>query len=154
VAWELARRGFEVVAGMRDPVMPFFAAYRASKAAVSAFGESLRTELAGFGIRIVEILPGAIETDMLAASSLPAEGADRPGYETLGDRVTASREQAAGLTTSPERAATAIADAILDDRSPLRIECDPMGAALLASWRSQSDEESMRPMLALFGADD
>ena len=48
--------------------MPFFGAYRASKAAVSAFDESLRAELAPFGIRVVEIVPGPVDTDMLAAS--------------------------------------------------------------------------------------
>ncbi len=38
--------------------VPFYSAYRASKAAVSAFGDSLRVEVAPFGIRVVEILPG------------------------------------------------------------------------------------------------
>ena len=38
--------------------VPFLGAYRASKAAVSAIGESLRAEVAPFGIRVVEIMPG------------------------------------------------------------------------------------------------
>src|SRR5262245_36809121 len=45
--------------------VPFYAPYRASKAAVSVLGESLRTELAPFGIRVLEIMPGPIDTEML-----------------------------------------------------------------------------------------
>src|SRR5439155_16963800 len=55
--------------------VPFYAPYRASKAAVSALGESLRAEVAPFGIRVVEILPGPIATDMLAGSERMPEAA-------------------------------------------------------------------------------
>ena len=49
--------------------VPFYSAYRASKAAVSAFDDSLRVEVAPFGIRVVEILPGPIDTDMFRLST-------------------------------------------------------------------------------------
>ena len=49
--------------------VPFYAAYRASKAAVSAFDDSLRMEVAPFGIRVVEILPGPVDTDMFRLST-------------------------------------------------------------------------------------
>jgi NAD(P)-dependent dehydrogenase (short-subunit alcohol dehydrogenase family) len=130
--------------------MPFFAVYRASKAAVSAMGESLRTELAPFGIRVVEIMPGAVETEMLAASRLLPEAARFEPYRPQAERVHAARVQTDGATTPADRAASAIADAILDDSGPLRRSCDPMGDALLAGWRTQSDEDMMRPMLELF----
>src|SRR5262249_3852146 len=52
--------------------VPFLGAYRSSKAAVSAIGESLQAEVAQFGIRVLEIMPGPIETDMLLASDKPA----------------------------------------------------------------------------------
>jgi NAD(P)-dependent dehydrogenase (short-subunit alcohol dehydrogenase family) len=130
--------------------MPFFGAYRASKAAVSTLGESLRVELAPFGIRVVEIMPGAIETDMLAASPLLPAGATDPGYAELGEQVRVSRELAAGISTPVADAAAAIADAILDDDGPLRHACDPMGAGLLESWRANTDEQTMEPMRALF----
>jgi len=129
--------------------MPFFAVYRASKAAVSALGESLRSELAPFGIRVVEILPGAIATDMLAASRLLPEAARFEAYRPQAQRVQASRARA-GEPASAEHAAAAIADAILDDDGPLRAACDPMGDGLLGAWRAQSDEEMMQPMLELF----
>lgn len=130
--------------------MPFFAVYRASKAAISALGESLRSELADFGIRLIEIMPGAIDTDMLAASRLLPEGASKPGYGELGQRVRSNRALAAEMTTPASQAARQIVDAIVCDDAPLRNPCDPMGSGLLASWRESSDEEMMQPMLALF----
>jgi NAD(P)-dependent dehydrogenase (short-subunit alcohol dehydrogenase family) len=86
--------------------MPFFAAYRASKAAVSALGESLRTELAPFGIRVLEILPGAIGTDMFARSDHAPEAARRAGYAEMAERVHRARRISASAPTSPERAAS------------------------------------------------
>jgi len=44
--------------------VPFLGAYRSSKAAVGAIGESLMAEVAKWGIRVLEVMPGPIETDM------------------------------------------------------------------------------------------
>ncbi len=131
--------------------MPFYAAYRASKAAVAALGESLRAELAAFGIRIVEILPGPIDTDMLAGSDRMPEAAAYEPYRRLAERARQARRDAAGMVTSAEDAARAIANAILDDVGPLRHACDPLGRAMLEGWRKTEDEERMRSMLASFG---
>ena len=73
--------------------VPFLGAYRASKAAVSAIGESLRAEVAPFGIRVVEIMPGPIETDMLAISDQPAAAIEHEPYRELAERMW---ESAAG----------------------------------------------------------
>jgi short-subunit dehydrogenase len=42
--------------------IPYMAAYSAAKAALSALSESLRTELAGTAIRVVDVRPGDINT--------------------------------------------------------------------------------------------
>ncbi len=130
--------------------MPFFAAYRASKAAVSALGESLRTELAPFGIRVVEIQPGAIATEMLAGVAEPPAAVRSAGYEEMAWKVHATRSPSAAAGTPTAVAATAIADSILDDSGRLRHACDPMGAGLLEARRSGDDESLMRGMLELF----
>jgi NAD(P)-dependent dehydrogenase (short-subunit alcohol dehydrogenase family) len=129
--------------------VPFYAAYRASKAAVGALGESLRAELAPLGIRVLEVMPGPIDTDMLAASDRLPEAAAHAGYEALAEKLLAGRRAVASMTASPESAARAIADAILDDASPLRVACDPLGAGQLEAWRTHSDEELMRAMIGL-----
>lgn len=117
--------------------VPFFAAYRASKAAIGAFGESLAAELAPFGIRVVEVLPGPIDTDMLAASDRAPEAAGCAGYEELAEALHRGRLAAGQLTTAPEAAARAIADVVLDDDAPLRNACDPLGAGQLAAWSNR-----------------
>jgi len=129
--------------------VPFYAAYRASKAAVAALGESLRVELAPLGIRVLEVLPGPIDTDMLAASDRLPEAAACSGYEALAGALWEGRRAMTPLTTAAETAARAIADAILDDQSPLRVACDPLGAGQLEAWRTHGDEELMRVMLSL-----
>ena len=126
--------------------VPFYAAYRASKAAVSAVGESLRVELAPSGIRVVEILPGPIDTDMFRSSTgeQPAARFDR--YRPMLEQATALRREAADPLVSPAAdAAVLIVDAILDDAGPMRYGCDPLSVGLLDMWR-QSDDETMFEM--------
>lgn len=123
--------------------VPFYSAYRASKAALSALDDSLRVEVAAFGIRVVEILPGPIDTDMfrLSAGELPAEQFDR--YRALSQVSTRLRtEHADPHVSDPADAAALIADAILDDDGPMRYGCDPLSNGMLEVWR-QSDDETM-----------
>lgn len=130
--------------------VPFFAAYRASKAAVSAFGESLRAELAPFGIRIVEIMPGPIATDMLQASDRLPEAAQHAEYRAQAELSFLGRRSVAGNVTAAADAAARIADVVLNDDAPLRNGCDPLGAGLLQSWGGSRDEEFMRSLLVAF----
>jgi len=132
--------------------VPLYAAYRASKAAVSALGETLTAELDAFGIRVLEILPGPIGTDMFARSAHRPEGARYPEYRNVAERVHAGRMGTERSVTPPDRAARAIVDAILDDDAPLRRGCDPLSDGLLASWREQGDEAFRRGMLPAFVA--
>lgn len=127
--------------------VPFYAPYRSSKAAVSAIGESLRAELAPLGIRVLEIMPGPIATDMLANSGRPPEAIDHDGYEAVAERYYEGRSAIENQITSTEDAARAIVDAILDDDAPLRVACDPLAVGLLDFWRSSSDEDLMQAML-------
>ena len=130
--------------------VPLYAAYRASKAAVSALGETLTAELDAFGIRLLEVLPGPIDTDMFTRSGRLPEGARHPGYREVAERVHAGRMGSEASVTPPEAAARAIVDAVLDDEAPLRLACDPLAEGLLASWRGQSDEAFRRGMLPAF----
>jgi NAD(P)-dependent dehydrogenase (short-subunit alcohol dehydrogenase family) len=112
--------------------MPFYAIYRASKAAVQALGESLAAELRPFGIRVVEVLPGPVETDLLAGSDREPEAAAHAGYAALARWAHAARRSMAGSTTPAAEAARRIADAVLDDTGPLRVACDEVGRAMIA----------------------
>jgi NAD(P)-dependent dehydrogenase (short-subunit alcohol dehydrogenase family) len=114
---------------------------------VSAIGESLRAELAPLGIRVLEIMPGPIATDMLEGSGRPPEAIERPEYQRAAQRMYEGRRAVDGMVTSTADAARAIVDAILDDDAPLRVGCDPMSVGMLDAWRSQSDEAFMQSML-------
>jgi NAD(P)-dependent dehydrogenase (short-subunit alcohol dehydrogenase family) len=132
--------------------VPFLGAYRASKAAVSALGESLQAEVAQFGIRVVEIMPGPIITDMLEASDRAAPAIEYPLYRAQAEKMWESRQGIRGMYTPAPEAARRIVDAILDDDAPLRAGCDDMSEGMLTAWRnSASDEAWMRPMLESFG---
>jgi NAD(P)-dependent dehydrogenase (short-subunit alcohol dehydrogenase family) len=127
--------------------MPLYGAYRATKAAVSAIGETLRSELAPFGIRVLEVLPGPIDTDMLAASDRTPEAADLPGYGELAAYALAGRRGVADMTAAASEAAAAVVNAIVDDASLMRVGCDELSVGLLAGWRAQTDEDWMRSLL-------
>jgi NAD(P)-dependent dehydrogenase (short-subunit alcohol dehydrogenase family) len=132
---------------------PFFATYRASKWAVSAMCETLRAELAPFGIRVVEILPGPIDTDLARDSVLYRlpEAVRFPAYRDTAQRhYPALRTMPELVMTSPEVAARSVADAILQDDGPMRYGCDPVSTSLLEMWRTTSDEELMQAALARY----
>jgi len=120
--------------------VPFYGVYRASKAAVQAMTESLRVEVAPFGIRVIEVLPGPVDSDMLANSARLPEAAGCPGYEPMAQAMHEGRLAIGDMVTPVSAAASAIAAAILDDGSALRWPCDPLGGQLLAGW--QADPES------------
>jgi NAD(P)-dependent dehydrogenase (short-subunit alcohol dehydrogenase family) len=127
--------------------VPFYAPYRSSKAAVGAIGESLRAELAPFGIRVLDIMPGPIDTDMLTGSGEPPAAIEYDGYREMAQRYHEGRKNIEGSITSTADAAVAIADAILDDDAPLRVGCDPLAIGMIDAWRNSSDEALMQAML-------
>jgi len=123
--------------------VPFYSTYRASKAAVSAFGDSLRVEVAPSGIRVVEILPGPIDTDMFQLSKGEAAAAAFDRYRPMAERAERLRvENADPMVATTASAAALIVDAILEDDGPMRYGCDPLSIGLLDVWR-QSDDETM-----------
>ncbi|HLN18399.1 MAG TPA: SDR family NAD(P)-dependent oxidoreductase [Acidimicrobiales bacterium] len=119
--------------------LAFYAVYRASKAAVQAFGESLSAEVAPLGIRVVEILPGPVESDMLAHSDRPREAAAYPEYAALAEQQYVERHALTASTPAAAAAAT-IRQAMLDEGGPLRQPCDEMGRHLLAAWRKNPED--------------
>jgi NAD(P)-dependent dehydrogenase (short-subunit alcohol dehydrogenase family) len=134
-------------ASLLAPV-PFYAAYRASKAAVAALGESLRTELAPLGIRLLEVLPGPIDTDMLAGSARTPEACAFPEYRAVAEKLHAGRLALDTMVTPPQEAARRIADAILDDAAPLRVACDAVGEAMLAAADAPAAESRTAAFVA------
>jgi NAD(P)-dependent dehydrogenase (short-subunit alcohol dehydrogenase family) len=120
--------------------VPFYGVYRASKAAVQTMGESLRAEVGQFGIRVVEILPGPVDTDMLTNSERRPEAAGCPGYEAMADAMHEGRSGVNQFITPPATAAAAVLEAILTDDGPLRSSCDQLGRLLLSGWQDDPEK--------------
>jgi NAD(P)-dependent dehydrogenase (short-subunit alcohol dehydrogenase family) len=127
--------------------VPFYAAYRASKAAVSALSMTLRAELASQGIRVVEIMPGPVDSDMLRHSQETKIHATGEPYRALAEHMNANKSMVATMIQPAADAARHIVDAILDDDGPMRYGCDPMSTGMIDAWRRATDEEMMRGML-------
>jgi NAD(P)-dependent dehydrogenase (short-subunit alcohol dehydrogenase family) len=133
----------------------FQGAYRASKAAVSAVCESLRLELAPFGIRIVEVLPGHLLTQMAKDGVMTrlAEAVEFPVYAAMAHRQRELNAQAPPFT-APEVAAQAIVEAILDEDGPMRHGTDPTSRPRLSPRRETDDETRIGEALAAYGLAD
>jgi NAD(P)-dependent dehydrogenase (short-subunit alcohol dehydrogenase family) len=127
--------------------VPFLAMYRASKAAVTAIGESLAAEVAQFGIRVVEVMPGPIETDMLAGSDRPAPAIEHDEYRALAERAWEARQAVRTAYTPAPEAARRIVDAICDDEGPLRYGCDDMSEGMLGAWNATDNTEWVSGLL-------
>jgi NAD(P)-dependent dehydrogenase (short-subunit alcohol dehydrogenase family) len=120
--------------------VPFYGLYRASKAAVQTMGESLRAEVGPFGIRVLEVMPGPVDTDMLANSARRLEAADCPGYEAMAESIAEGRSGVDPFITPAATAAAAVLEAILADDGPLRFSCDQLGRLLLAGWQEDPEK--------------
>jgi short-subunit dehydrogenase len=68
---------------------PFSGGYCASKAALHSFSDALRMELAPYGIRVVSVQPGGIQSEFGKNSRQSAERIMKPGswYESLKDSI-------------------------------------------------------------------
>jgi NAD(P)-dependent dehydrogenase (short-subunit alcohol dehydrogenase family) len=124
---------------------PLRAAYSASKFALEALTEALHLEVRHFGIRSVLIEPGAIATGMK-----PIEPHQGPAdYAGLWEQCAGADTKTTGPTgpPGPEVVALAIARAIEDPATPLRVPVGQDAEMILGLRRSLDDqafEEAMR----------
>jgi NAD(P)-dependent dehydrogenase (short-subunit alcohol dehydrogenase family) len=153
---ELRRNAASVVCNVTSASlffpMPFYAAYRASKAAVQALGESLQAEGAAHGVRVVEVMPGPVDTDMLAGSDREPEAAAYAAYRALAQWAWRGRQASEAAKVPAADAAERVVRAILDDASPLRVWCDPIGEALVRAADASPYEARLRGALAAMKA--
>lgn len=150
-----ARRGgviCNISSGALLGTSPFQGPYKASKAAVSSLCETLRVELAPFGIRVVEVMPGPTASPMNVDSLLHriADAAETEPYRPMAEAQRAMMD-AVPPALSIEDAGEVVVDAIFDDGGPMRYATEPVSLAMLDAWRSTSDEERMLRTLAQYG---
>ena len=128
---------------------PLEGPYAASKYALEALSETLHYELGHFGIRIVIVEPGYIAPGM-------KHGDDHRGhtdYDELWTQWTGTDSKLTGPDgrPGPELVARAIADAITDDSTPLRVPVGADSEMVLATRRTLDDAAFEAAMRATIG---
>ena len=130
---------------------PLAGIYCATKHALEAMSESLAFEVGHFGVRVVIIEPGYIAPGMKGAGIHPEAGTP---YEELRNQWSGADGKLVGPEgrPEPELVGEAIADAIDDASTPLRV---PVGAdaEMVLSARKQLDDQdfsnAMRDLLGI-----
>jgi NAD(P)-dependent dehydrogenase (short-subunit alcohol dehydrogenase family) len=129
---------------------PLEGVYAASKHALEALSEALHYELGHFGIRVVIIEPGYIAPGMKHSVDHTGPEAYRGLHEQWSG--TAETVSGPGGRPGPELVGHAVADALEDPSTPLRVEVGDDATMVLALRRAQSDAEfeaTMRQALDL-----
>ncbi|MCK4207545.1 SDR family oxidoreductase [Brucella pituitosa] len=123
---QMRRRRAGVVINVTSTVtvktLPVVGVYRASKAAVNAFTESLAVEMKPFGVRVHIVLPGRSPETSFGANARPhLRGMDDPDYAPLLQQFIKSVQEDTGPVTYAPDVAEAIWRAATDPFAPLRI---------------------------------
>ncbi|MGU9808265.1 SDR family oxidoreductase [Pseudomonas sp. LF052] len=101
-------------------VTPFAGAYCASKAAVHALSDALRMELAPFGVRVMEVQPGAIDTHFAKNAGAKAELLinEKSPWWPLREGIRARSQASQNNPTSAEQFAAQVLKAVQQSTPP------------------------------------
>ena len=129
---------------------PLEGAYAASKHALEALSETLYFELGHFGIRVVIVEPGYVAPGMKHADDHGGPAVYTDLHAQWGGTVATLTGPEGRL--GPEVVGTAVADALEDPSTPLRVEVGKDAALVLQLRRTLGDTEfeaTMREALGL-----
>lgn len=112
---------------------PLVGAYSSTKWALEALSESLRFELAHFGVRVMLVEPGAVSSGALDDPRRHSH----PEYADLAARVRFSPERMA----TPEDVARTVADALESDGTKFRWPVGTEAEALLGARKQLDDAQ-------------
>lgn len=110
--------------------IPFQGHYCASKFAVEGLSETMMHELKPFGIRVILIEPGDIETTIWR-NTRTEPNSQSPYFTAMKKFLSKKDEEMSGKATSPAKTASDIADIVLSDSRRLRYPVAKMARALL-----------------------
>jgi NAD(P)-dependent dehydrogenase (short-subunit alcohol dehydrogenase family) len=98
---------------------PLVGMYHASKWGLEGFSQALAQEVAGFGIHVTLVEPGAFSTDWAGSSS--KRSAEHPAYAQMHRATQEARAKRAGNPGDPEATREAILRVVDADEPPLRV---------------------------------
>lgn len=121
--------------------VPGMSAYCASKFAVEGLLESLRKEVAAFGVRVTAIEPGSFRTDW-AGRSMIRSARSIADYDELFEPIRAARMQASGHQLgNPAAAADAVLAILDEDDPPAHLVLGSDALRLIRTARKTVDDE-------------
>ena len=115
-----------------------------------AFSETLRCELAPFGIRVLEIMPGAIRTgiNVESVTQRVAHAVDYPPYAPMAHRQRENFLKSNFQPIEIEDATKGIVDRFYDDLGRMRHGTCPSSEQSLQSWRPQGGEAGISSFIS------
>ena len=126
--------------------MATYGPYAATKFALEALSDSLRREVALFGVKVIVVEPGAVKTGMLERVDASGEriisemtSQQRDRYAPLMRSVMSQARASASDASSPEEVARVIADAVVNQRPRARYTVGRGTATIVRATRLLSD---------------
>ncbi len=117
--------------------LPLIGLYRASKAAVNAFTESLALEVKPFGVRVHLVLPGRSPETRFGENAFPhLRGRDNADYAPMINSVLASIRETSGPLTHSSDVAEVVWRVASDPSSPLRTAAGADAEAWMAEAKT------------------
>ncbi|GAA2053364.1 oxidoreductase [Catenulispora yoronensis] len=120
--------------------------YHATKHALEAYSDSLRMEVAPFGVRVSLIEPATVRSSFFATAVMQFAGQPGPAYQRFYDDLAAwavavheGRTTAGRLAVTPEKVAAAIERAVLSRRPRVRYPVGPLARGALSLRRLLPD---------------
>lgn len=119
-------------------VTPLLGMYQASKHALEAMSEAMAYEVGHFGVRVVLIEPGDVKTGIVIEGT-PLLKLGRSAYQELNQRIIDGRKHRVVSFCDPREVAAAIAEAIENPSTPLRVVVEE-GAEKIDKLRHESTD--------------
>ena len=120
---------------------PASPAYISSKFALEGLSESLRLEMAPFGVDVIIIEPGVIKTNFLNPVKLAKKSESDTAYRDITTKVVSGVKMIAEMGTPPKEVADTIVKSINDDKSLPRYIVGNDASMFLEAKKSKTDIE-------------
>ena len=120
---------------------PASPAYISSKFALEGLSESLRLEMAPFGVDVIIIEPGVIKTNFLNPVKLAKKSESDTAYRDITTKVVSGVKMMAEMGTPPKEVADIIVKSINDDKSLPRYIVGNDASMFLEAKKSKTDIE-------------
>jgi len=127
-----------VVGRIGFPASP---AYISSKFALEGLSESLRFELAPFGVNVVIIEPGVIKTNFMKNMKISKKSESDTVYKEITDKVVSGVKMMAEMGTHPKEVADTITKAVKDEKPLPRYIVGNDASMFLEAKKSKTDIE-------------